>query len=24
VLAYETGLLDDARPPANRKQPPAR
>ena len=24
VLAHETGLLDDARPPTNRKQPPAR
>jgi DNA-binding NarL/FixJ family response regulator len=24
VLAYETGLFDDARPPTNRKQPPAR
>jgi hypothetical protein len=24
VLAYETGLFDDARPPTKRKQPPAR
>ena len=24
VLAYETGLFDDARPPTSRKQPPAR
>ena len=24
VLAYETGLLDDVRPPTNRMQPPAR
>jgi len=24
VLAYETGLLDAARPPTNRKLPPAR
>ena len=24
VLAYDTGLFDDARPPTNRKQPPTR